>query len=182
MRLLVVSALSVATAACAASAPWGTPRYFERVVGLAFAPDGPIVECRLEWGMDYAAFRRVRLPAAVTTELRRREPDVLRRHPLPLAADDTRRRFEWRRGPLTADARKALDFALSGASSAIEASKCQGVDTARMRTAVANALQRSATYHAFQFESESGEVVPEALEFRILDLDEGVLYELDDFS
>lgn len=182
LRLAVAGVLFLPALGCTAIEPWGTPRYFERVVGVGFAPDAAVVNCRVEVWVDYSAFRRVPLPAAVAADLRQRGADILRGHPLPVAEERERRRFAWRRGPLSVEARKALDFALLGAESAIESSACPAGDAARMRAAVADALGRPTTFHTFQFASDTGEVQPEALEFRILDLDQGVLYELVEFS
>jgi hypothetical protein len=182
LRLAVAGVLCLAVAGCTAAEPWGTPRYFERVIGVAFAPHGAVVHCRVEAWVDYSAFRRVPLPPSVAADLRQRGADILRGHPLPLAAEGKRRRVEWRQGPLSADARKALDYALTGAASAVESSACPAGNASRMRAAISNALARPTTFHTFQFESDTGEVQPEALEFRILDLGEGVLYELVEFS
>ena len=182
LRLAVAGVLCLGVARCTTTESWGTPRYFERVVGIAFAPRGAVVNCRVDAWIDFSAFRRVPLPPSVAADLRARGADVLHGHPLPGAGEGERRRVEWRRGPLSADARRALDFALTGAASAVESSACPGGNAARMRAAVLAGLGRPTTFYTYQFESDTGEVQPEALEFRILDLDEGVLYELVEFN
>jgi hypothetical protein len=52
-----------------------------------------------------------------------------------------------------------------------------------VRELVTRSAAKPTTLHSYQFEAHGGnQVIPEALEFRVLDTQEGVLYELVNFS
>jgi hypothetical protein len=51
-----------------------------------------------------------RAPLVYTDTVTRRLRLAVAGVPLPVAAEGERRRVEWRRGPLSADARRALEF------------------------------------------------------------------------
>jgi hypothetical protein len=178
--IALVATLSIATAC---TDHWGTPQYFELMLGVPFTPTSPVLRCQSGAGFDYVAFRVVHLPNSVAdgfradsarlAEFPRQDPDEL---------DRTLHR--WTRGDLSREARDALDLAVLGAESAVRESKCEGVLPEQVRKWVTASLARQTSWHSYQFKQVPGDdrVRPEALDFRVLDPVAGVLYELVNFS
>lgn len=173
--------LAVVCASCDPSDQWGTAQYFERLTGVAFVPAGPSIGCRREAGVDYVAYRQVRLPPRAIDTLRG-QPSVLATFPHQLDYERDRRLVLWARTPLSPEAQTALEFALSGAAAAIDGSGCGALASTDARASVLRALERPTTFYSYQLKAPAGEVLPEALDFRVLDLEAGVLYELVNFS
>jgi len=174
--LLVVTCTS-----CDPADQWGTPPYFERLTGVAFAPEGPSIRCQKESGFDEVAFVQVRLPREAVDRLRAR-PGALSGFPHQLDYERERKLKTWASGPLSAEAQAALDLALAGAALAIEESGCGSVSSAEARESVLRAMERPTTFYTYQYKPVGSEVLAEALDFRVLDLEAGVLYELVNFS
>jgi hypothetical protein len=185
MKLTCLAAmiwLAALSAACGQS-DWGTPDYFERKVGLKFTPVDPLIRCQQETGTNYVAFALVHLPPAAIDAIRQRPLSL---SSLPAQRDDERERKirHWAQGPLSAEAREALSLALGGGVGAVEKSHCAGILPQQVRDSVTASLARDTTLYAYQFKPVPGEprVLPNALEFWVLDPAEGVLYELVNFS
>jgi hypothetical protein len=179
-RLAAVALLLVFCASCGPDR-WGTPEYSEQLTGVQFAPDGQVLFCRDEAGLDFAAFVRVPLSKDTVRMLNERAA-AMSNHPRQLDYERDRRLQRWGNGPLSDEARSVLDWALLGAEHAIKESKCGALPGQDVRKAMLEALGRPTTLYSFQYKAIGAEVSPEALEFRILDLEEGVLYELVNFS
>jgi hypothetical protein len=177
---LAAAALVLALAASCGADRWGTPEYFERLTGVRFAPDGQVVRCQLESGPDVAAFIKVRL-SKNTIRMLNEQAASMSNYPRQLDYERERRLQRWGNNPLSDEGKAILDWALLGADHAIEQSKC-GVSSQEARKAVLQALGRSTTLYSFQYKRVGADAGPEALDFRILDLAEGVLYELVNFS
>lgn len=160
---------------------WGTPQYFERLTGVAFAPAAPPTRCTQTSGLEVAAFIQVRLPQEAVDRFRER-PEALAGFPRQMDYERERKLIPWTRAPLSIEAQTALQLALSGAVAAIDESGCGAVPSAQARESVLPIVSRPSTFYSYQFKPTASEVVPEALEFRVLDLDEGTLYELVSFS
>lgn len=178
LRLALFSALC---AGCGPTDRWGTPQYFERITGVAFEPAGPSIRCQQETGFDYVAYRQIRLPQSAIDVLQG-QPSALATFPHQLDYERERRLALWARTPLSPEAQTALEFALSGAVAAIDESGCGALASADARESVQRALGRQTTFYSYQLKAPAGQVLPEALDFRILDLEAGVLYELVNFS
>jgi len=168
-------------AGCASSERWGTPQYFERLTGVAFVPVVPPIRCQQESGLDYVAYRQVRLPDAAIHALRG-TASPLAAFPQQLEYERERRLARWVRAPLVPEAQEALRLALSGAVAAIDESGCRALPSNVARDSVLRALGRKTTFYSYQLLAPEGQVRPEALDFRVLDLDAGVLFELVNFS
>jgi hypothetical protein len=153
-----------------------TPAYVEQLIGVAGLPEGS-AECIVRAGFDYAAFRRVELPFAVADRLRR-DVSPLLDLPRPDPDDPRLRVRPWIAGPLSSEAQRAFDRALAGAESAIVDTGCRAIGVEEARDAVRRALGRPTTFHSFSYWSDTADVLDEQLDFRILDLEDGVLYEL----
>jgi hypothetical protein len=180
-RAGIVTALVLMLLGCEPADRWGTPEYFERLVGARFVPASPPVRCQHESGLDVVGFKRVRLPLELAETLRRR-PDILAALPRQLPYERERTLRRWTQGPLSAEARDAFELALAGALAAVDRSRCAGVDAEEVRPSVLASLAKSTTLYSYQWKSFDGRVVAEALEFRVLDPVEGMLYELVNFS
>jgi len=174
-------ALLIVTAACDRRDSWGTPEYFETIISLKFMPAARVIRCQHETGFDYVAFRVVRIPVSAAEALRERS-SVLPSFPEQLPYERDRKIQRWTRGELSTEAREALEFALSGAIAAVEESRCDGIRADHVRELVAASIAKPTTWHSYQFKSLDGRVLPEALDFRVLDPVERVLYELVNFS
>lgn len=181
-RSVILVALLVSTAACERADRWGTPAYFERLVGHGFTPASAPISCYQGSFVDFVAYKRTALPAELAEALRL-TPGSLERLPEQLADERDRTLRRWSPGPLSAEAREAFEFALAGAMHAVEKSGCRGVVANDVRFAMLRSLERrGTTLYSYQWQSVDGRVLPEALEFRILDLVDGVLHELVNFS
>jgi hypothetical protein len=181
-RLAVMIWLAVLSTACGQS-DWGTPEYFERQLGLKVIPVEPVIRCQQETGTNYVAFALVHLPPETI--------DAIRQHPMSLSslpasrdAERDRKIHHWTPGPLSAEAREALNLALEGGAGAVEKSRCSGILPQQVRDSVMASMARDTTLHAYEFKPVQGEsrVLPNALEFWVLDPAEGVFYELVNFS
>ncbi len=166
---------------CESPGRWGTPEYFEQLTGVAFVPAGPSIRCQQETGFDYVAYRQVRLPQSALDVLRA-QSSALSTSPHQLDYERERRLVRWARTPLGSEAEKALQLALSGAIAAIDESGCGAIASTAARESVLRAIDRPKTYYSYQLLAPSGEIRAEALDFRVLDLEAGVLYELVNFS
>jgi hypothetical protein len=177
---LLAAILSVATA-CADN--WVTAAYFELILGVPFTPTPPVVRCQSGTGFDYVAFRIVHLPGTIVDALRA-NPVGLASFPRQTLDEQDRKLRRWTQGTLSQEARDALELALLGAEAAVEESKCDGVLPRQVREWVATSVARDTSWHSYQFKQLPGEdrVLPEALDFRVLDPVAGVLYELVNFS
>jgi hypothetical protein len=181
LRCSGLAFLVLLAAACDRRGTWGTPEYFERIVAVQFTPVAPVIRCQQETGFDYVAFRLVRMPADIAEALEQRS-SVLPSFPEQLAYERERMIQHWTRAELSTEAREALEFALSGATAAVDESRCDGIRADQVRKLVVATLAKPTTWHSYQFKSLDGRVLPEALEFRVLDPIERVLYELVNFS
>jgi hypothetical protein len=179
--LLRIALFAALAAGCEASGQWGTPQYFERITGVAFVPNGRVIRCQQETGFDYVAFRQVRLPQSAI-DILRRQPSMLAAFPHQLEYERERRLARWARVPLGPEAQEALDLALSGAVAAIEESRCGALASIAARESVLRAIERPTTFYSYQLLAPEGQILPEALDFRLLDLEAGVLFELVNFS
>jgi len=112
----------------------------------------------------------------------RAQPSPLTASPHQLEYERERRLARWATGPLNPEAQEALRLALSGAVAAIDESGCGALPSNAARDSVMRAIERPATLYSYQVLAPKGNVRPEALVFRILDLEAGVLYELVNFS
>ena len=180
-RLLSLAIVAVTCAACAAEA-WGTPAYFERILSVRFEPDAPIIRCQAG-GIDYVAFRVVRVPATTAATLGG-NANALATFPHQGPQESGRMLRRWTSGELSTQAREALDLALLGAEAAVAESNCGAVASSRIREWINESLARRATLHSYQFQPAAGEsrVVAEALEFRVFDPVAALLFELVNFS
>ena len=184
LRLAQCTTAALLLAMCAGCDPadrWGTPEYFERPIGVPFAPEGQVVRCQHEGGIHHVAFTRVRLPQHAVDALRS-QVSALSRFPQQLEHERNRRLRSWAAGPLSTEAQAALELALAGAADAVEKSGCATVVSDDPRQVITGILARPTTFYTYQYSPTGAELSAEALEFRVLDLDAGVLYELVNFS
>ena len=65
--------LAATCTSCDSADQWGTPAYFEKLTGVAFAPDGPSIRCQQASGLDFVAFVQVRLPQEAVDRLQHRK-------------------------------------------------------------------------------------------------------------
>ena len=151
------------------------------MTGVAFEPDGPFIHCAQTSGFDVVAFSKVRLPQEAVYQIRE-QPEVLSGFPRKMEYERERKSETWAAGSLSTEAQTALELALVGAVAALDESGCVTVPSAIARQSVLRAVGRPTTFYSYQFKPVESEVVPEALEFRVLDLEDGVLYELVNFS
>ena len=179
-RSVSLGVLLLACASCADT--WGTPAYFERILSVRFEPEAPVIRCETA-GLDYVAFRVVHVPATTAVTLGA-NPEALGGFPHQAPHEKERILRRWTSGDLTTQAREALDLALSGAEAAVIESNCGAVASTEIRAWVNKSLARGTTLHSYQFQQMSGETraVAEALEFRIFDPVERLLFELVNFS
>jgi hypothetical protein len=179
-RLVSFAIFLLACAGCADT--WGTPAYFERILSVQFEPDAPVIRCETT-GLDYVAFRVIHVPATTAVRLGA-NAEALGAFPHQAPHERERILRRWTSGNLSTQAREALDLALSGAEDAVVESNCGGVSSSQIREWLNKSLARPTTLHSYQFQQVSGEtrVVAEALEFRIFDPVEGLLFELVNFS
>ena len=166
---------------CKPADRWGTPAYFERLTGTAFAPDSESIRCQKETGFDVVAFAKVRLPKEALDRLRARTA-LLSEFPHQMDYERDRRLRKWATGALSTEAHEALHLALEGAVASIDETDCGAAPSAQAEASVVRAMGGPMTFYTYQFKPIAGEVVSEALEFRVLDLESGVLYELVNFS
>jgi hypothetical protein len=166
---------------CESSDQWGTPQYFERITGVAFAPVGSSIRCQQNTGFDYVAYRQVRLPKSAIDTLRA-QSSALNTFPHQLEYERERRLARWARVPFGPEAQEAFQLALSGAIAAIDKSGCGALPSITARESVLRAIGRPTTFYSYQLLAPEGQVLPQALDFRLLDIDAGVLYELVNFS
>jgi hypothetical protein len=175
--------LAVFLLACAGCADaWGTPAYFERILSVQFVPEKPVIRCETA-GIDYVAFRVIHVPATTAVRLGA-NAEALAAFPHQAPHERERILRRWTSGDLSMQAREALDLALSGAEDAVVESNCGAVSSSQIREWVNKSLARPTTLHSYQFRQVSGEtrVVAEALEFRMFDPVERLLFELVNFS
>jgi hypothetical protein len=181
-RVRTILGLALLATACSRSETWGTPEYFERIVGVRFEPSAPVIRCQQETGFDHVGFRIVRMPDPTTAYVRA-NISLLTSHPRQEPYERQRTLVHWSEGPLEGRAREAFEFALLGAEAAVEESACEGMRSRRVRDLVMRSLVKPTTLYSYQFDAHDGDqVIPEALDFRVLDTQEGVLYELVNFS
>ena len=164
-------------ASCGSRPPGLTGPYLERLLGFSFPVRGEL-ECVNPTGFDYVAYRRIPIPADALSRLRADSAGLSGR-PAALPGQPVELRVRhWKSGPLSPEAQQALAVAFDGARSAIERGDCRGMRSDRALEPLAQALGRGTTYHAYQFWSADGSVQAEELDFRILDLEAGALFEL----
>ncbi len=178
---LSLAMVAVLCAGCESRDRWGAPEYFERLTGAAFVPAETPIRCQQETGFDYVAYRQVRLPESAVDTLRS-QASTLITFPRQLEYERERRLARWARVPLDSEAHKALQLALSGAVAAIDESGCGTIASTVARDSVIRAIGRSTTFYSYQLNAPQGQVLSQALDFRVLDLEAGVLYELANFS
>ena len=166
---------------CGGGDDWGTPAYFERVVGIGFTPAAPVVTCSDDSGPGVLAFHLVQLPVDAADTLRGRGA-ALKELPRPLSSNQQRRLQPWTHGALSDEAREAFELALSGAAAAIEHSRCRTMKSAQIVQQIRASLSRDTTYYSYEFKPVDGRVSSNELEFRVLDPVDRVLYELVNFS
>jgi hypothetical protein len=157
-----------------------TAAYVQQLLGVSAAPVISAA-CIDRGGFDYVAFRRVELPVAAVDALRR-DVSVLLELPRPDPGEPHLRVRRWIAGPLSAEAKRAFALALAGAEAAVVDSGCRVTSAEAARQAIWRALARPTTFHSFAYWSDSADVQAEQLDFRILDLEDGVLYELANHS
>jgi hypothetical protein len=148
---------------------------------VRFVPTQPVMRCQDEVGFDFTAFRRVGLPQSAVETLRN-GPKKLATLPRQFPYERDRRLQKWSQSPLSIEAREALEFAMVGAVAAVEHAGCHNIDSDRIRSAVSDSLRKPTTFYMFQYKRVGDQVLPEALDFRILDLADGILFELVNFS
>jgi hypothetical protein len=173
MRALsaVLMLLSVMLLGCNRREEWGTPEYFERLIGVRFTPATPPVTCSDDSGPGLLAFRLVQLPGDVADKLRG-SGAALQGFPRQLSSDQQSNVQPWTHGALSTDAREAFDRAVIGAATAIEQSPCRTMKSGEVLRRVRDSLAKETTWHSYERASA------EALEFRVLDPVDRVLYEL----
>jgi hypothetical protein len=168
--------VSLIALGCNGPGEWGTPEYFERIVGVKLTPGAPVVTCADDSGPGVLAFRRVQLPADVADKLR--EGAVLRGLPQQPSSEQQRKLQQWTHGALSEEARQAFELAVSGAATAIEHSRCRTLKSEQVVQQIRAALAKDTTWYSYGFKSADGRVASDDLEFRILDPIDRVLYEL----
>jgi hypothetical protein len=119
------------------------------------------------------------LPSDVAEKVR---ASALQEFPHQLSSQRERKLQRWTSGPLSNEAREALELALSGAITAIEHSRCRTLKPEQIRQQVRASVAKDTSWYSYEFKSADGRVVPDELEFRVLDPIERVLYELVNFS
>ncbi len=156
---------------------WGTPEYFERIVGLKFIPAAPVVTCTDDSVPGSLAFRVVQLPADVGDTLRDRGA-VLQGFPHQLSSERERKMQPWIHGALSDEAREAFELAVSAAATAIEHSSCRTMKSEQVVQQIRSSLAKETTWYSYEFKPTDGRVSSDELEFRVLDPIGRVLYEL----
>jgi hypothetical protein len=101
-------------------------------------------------------------------------------HQLPYERE--RRLQTWTQASLSAEAREAFELAMVGAGQALQDPGCRGINGDDVSTHVAASLRKATTFYTFQYKQVDGRVLAEALDFRVLDLADGILIELVNFS
>jgi hypothetical protein len=172
---------SVMLFACTGQDEWGTPEYFERIVGVKFTPAAPVVTCTDDSVPGVLAFRLVELPADVGDRLRDRG-DVLQGFPRQASSERDLKLQPWTRGALSDQAREAFELAVSGAATAIEHSRCRTMKSEQIVQQIRSSLAKETTWYSYEFKPTDGRISADELQFRVLDPVGRMLYELVNFS
>jgi hypothetical protein len=176
----VVSLFSVMVFGCKGE-EWGTPEYFERIVGVKFTPAAPVMRCTDNSVPGVLAFHVVQLPPEVGDLLRDRGA-ALQGFPRQLSSERARKLQPWTHGALSDQAREALELSLTGAATAIEHSTCRTMKSEQVVQQIRSTLARETTWYSYEFKPTEGRVSSDELQFRVLDPIGRVLYELINFS
>jgi hypothetical protein len=176
-----VTLCSAAAPGCTAREDWGTPDYYERIVGVKLAPAAPPVTCTDDSVPGVLAFRVVQLPPAFGDALRARS-NALQGLPHQLPSERERKVQPWTHGALSDEARQAFELAITGAATAIEHSSCRTMKSEQVMQQIRSVLAKDSTWYSYEFKAADGKVTTDQLLFRVLDPVGRVLYELVNFS
>ena len=146
----------------------------QRLIGTDFTEIGPILHCGKPSGIDFVGFSVVRMSLEDATTIAA-DPARLMRFPELNQTINGLTLVRWRSGPLSEEGKRAFELAVEGLVGDCE-------DASKVHEQILVALSKPTTFHSYEFIPINGQVAPEALRFRILDLEGGVLYELENLS
>ncbi len=146
----------------------------QRLVGTDFAEIGPILQCGKESGIDFVGFSVVRMSIEDARAIAA-DPERLMRFPELNQSITGLKLVRWRSGPLSEEGKRVFELAVEGLVGDCE-------DAEKVHEQILLALSKTTTFHSYEFLPIDGHVAPEALRFRILDLEGGIVYELENLS
>ena len=146
----------------------------QRLVGSDFTEIGPILQCGKRSGIDNLGFSVIRMSIEDAKAIGS-DPERLMRFPELNPNINGLKLVRWRSGPLSEEGRIAFELGVEGLVGDCE-------DAKKVHEQILSALSRPTTFHSYEFIPINGRVAAEALRFHILDLEGGIIYELENLS
>jgi hypothetical protein len=180
-RYVVLSVLTAAGIVGLALIMWtpaedrlGTPEYFERLTGLPIRIREPVVYCRRESFPDISGVWMFHI-GPESAKILLDPPASFRNHPRQLKYEQKRTLVRWLTGELRPEDQRMFDRVMTVVPF-VEGGDCQGAYSAvHVAGDIHASIGQPSTHYSYQYKYAE---MLEAVDFRIIDAQAGIIYEL----